>query len=45
MTPATRDLLGGVMRHFPSRFNGWLGPEDFELFRVDELLEAEGASV
>lgn len=34
-----------VPQHFPSRFNGWLGPEDFELFCVDELLDAEDASI
>ena len=43
MSPATRQLWRGTMRHYPSRFNGWHRPEDFELFRVSDLLDSEDA--
>ena len=43
MSPATQQLWRGTMRHYPGRFNGWHRPEDFELFRVGELLACEGA--
>ena len=43
MSPATRQLWQGTMRHYPGRFNGWHRPEDFELFRVSELLDSEDA--
>lgn len=43
VSPATRDLLRGTMRHFPSRINGWHRPEDFNLFRVEELLDSQDA--
>ena len=43
MSPATQQLWRGTMRHYPGRFNGWHRPEDFELFRVGEVLACEGA--
>ena len=43
MSPTTRQLWRGTMRHYPGRSNGWHRPEDFELFRVGELLELESA--
>ena len=43
MSPATRQLWRGTMRHYPCRFNGWRRPQDFELFRVSELLDSEDA--
>lgn len=43
MSPTTRQLWRGTMRHYPGRFNGWHRPEDFELFRVSELLDSEDA--
>lgn len=43
MSPATRQLWRGTMRHYPCRLNGWHRPEDFELFRVSELLDSEDA--
>ena len=43
MSQATQQLWRGTMRHYPGRFNGWHRPEDFELFRVGEVLACEGA--
>ena len=37
----SRPLLQYAMRHFPSRDNGWYCADDFELFRVAELLADE----
>lgn len=43
MSLSTQQLWRGTMRHYPGRFNGWQRREDFELFRVCELLACEDA--